>query len=515
MQAMLPATLQSTEMTNTASPKSANLPELSAIPVPVDYSQPTGLALMLADMIVSSRKTAAYLRQISTADFLSGTYSFPTPADYVAAPYRLPMLEPATWNVVADIITAYQPVEVYQIGSSTDLIQSTFPIIINPTDYANPANEDEPIKPFAVGQSVMIRVYKVASAGINWAGSNIVNNGLTDEAIKSLTQITMVVTNIAGTYTVTDWLGVDFITNGMSSLKTSAKGNFAAVVNELFDAIAAKTATGPAGGDLTGNYPNPTIGTGKVVTDKIAAGAVTAAKMAEGVIPTKLPTPAALTFTGGATGSFDGSAAKTVNIPTTLPASDVSAWAKAPNKPTYNFDEIQDAQEVNGAAGTIRRRVIVYGRTTDKGYRTRVGVGVQYGTSNFGSGVFSVGNNEGGTSFVDYIFGSNGNMNIPGGYYTYSDERLKDFLGDLRVDWDAIKALPKKYYRLKDDEQDTRRIGTSAQELLKSYPEVVEKDADGMYRVDYAKLSIIALAAVSELEERISNLESKISKSWQ
>ena len=45
------------------------------------------------------------------------------------------------------------------------------------------------------------------------------------------------------------------------------------------------------------------------------SGGIPASDLASGVIPTALKNPKALTFSGAVTGTYDGSEAKTVNIP--------------------------------------------------------------------------------------------------------------------------------------------------------------------------------------------------------
>ena len=54
---------------------------------------------------------------------------------------------------------------------------------------------------------------------------------------------------------------------------------------------------------------------GAVTADKLADGAVTADKLAGGAIPEKLPNPHKLTFSGGATGEYDGSVDVNIHIP--------------------------------------------------------------------------------------------------------------------------------------------------------------------------------------------------------
>lgn len=127
-------------------------------------------------------------------------------------------------------------------------------------------------------------------------------------------------------------------------------------------------------------------------------------------IPTQLPNPNALTFTGNATGTYDGSSAITIEIPTpegltsatseklggikanaksstdtvpakigdddklyvptyptTLPASDVYDWAKEPTKPEYTKSEVglsnvDNEKQIKGlASGTNANHVVTWG----------------------------------------------------------------------------------------------------------------------------------------------------------
>jgi hypothetical protein len=107
------------------------------------------------------------------------------------------------------------------------------------------------------------------------------------------------------------------------------------------------------------------------------------------------------------------------------------------------------------------------------------------------------------------VYMSNNNL------YATSDERLKNFIDDVPVDFEALKTIPKQYFTWKADDKNVLNIGTSAQAVKEVYPELVtyneEKDE---YGVDYQKLSIVALAAVDKLheenqllKERLDNIE--------
>jgi hypothetical protein len=106
-----------------------------------------------------------------------------------------------------------------------------------------------------------------------------------------------------------------------------------------------------------------------------------------------------------------------------------------------------------------------------------------------------------------------GNLYVGNATLQVSDERLKDFKNDVVIDFDKLKQIPKKYFTWKSDDEKILNIGTSAQELENIYPELVNEypEGDEVYKtVNYANLSIVALAAIDKLNDKIKNLEEKI-----
>lgn len=114
-----------------------------------------------------------------------------------------------------------------------------------------------------------------------------------------------------------------------------------------------------------------------------------------------------------------------------------------------------------------------------------------------------------------------GNVSINGNveaanYYVSSDERLKTFKRPIEIDLDKLSQIKKSYF-IFNEQPTCEHIGVSAQEIKKLYPEIVIEGDNGYLKVDYTKLSVIALAAIDilyneniKLNNRIDLLESKL-----
>lgn len=72
--------------------------------------------------------------------------------------------------------------------------------------------------------------------------------------------------------------------SGNILINTDGSGHIGDKIEFNTTTVTKNTPMGPAGGDLTGNYPNPTINNGAITTNKIANGAVTSDKIANSAV---------------------------------------------------------------------------------------------------------------------------------------------------------------------------------------------------------------------------------------
>lgn len=103
--------------------------------------------------------------------------------------------------------------------------------------------------------------------------------------------------------------------------------------------------------------------------------------------------------------------------------------------------------------------------------------------------------------------------NIIGTQVTGSDRAFKNIVGDLENVLDKISAL--KFYRYThvDDPAKKERIGVIAQEIQKVFPELVLTiNKKGQLGVEYGALGVLAIAGMSELQERLNKAISDLSE---
>lgn len=115
----------------------------------------------------------------------------------------------------------------------------------------------------------------------------------------------------------------------------------------------------------------------------------------------------------------------------------------------------------------------------------------------------------GGTANNKGSFSPSGNMYVSGSYSNGSDIRLKYRLEDISNILDKIKDISAFYYIRKDLNDGVIRIGVSAQDVIKQFPQVVSNNSINgkeYYSVEYATLGVaIAVNGLKEVHQLVQD----------
>ena len=107
-----------------------------------------------------------------------------------------------------------------------------------------------------------------------------------------------------------------------------------------------------------------------------------------------------------------------------------------------------------------------------------------------------------------------GALCAPGGVVCPSDLRLKKDVNPLENVLNKITAIQPISYNFKDQTNYPKghQIGFSAQEIEKTFPELVKKNDQGFLAVNYAQMSAVAIEAIKEQQDIINDQDNKISQ---
>ncbi|MBK8956377.1 MAG: tail fiber domain-containing protein [Saprospiraceae bacterium] len=145
-------------------------------------------------------------------------------------------------------------------------------------------------------------------------------------------------------------------------------------------------------------------------------------------------------------------------------------------------------------------------------------------------GSFGIGINRAGqTESWEIYHSQNGDLNLyyngsnlgkfdhtSGAYTQLSDMREKENVKSLNTVLPSIMNLePVSYNYIHDESREKENIGLLAQQVYKIFPQAVsksmnDKTGEDIYMLDYSALSVLAIKAIQEQENRIQTLEQKV-----
>jgi len=130
-------------------------------------------------------------------------------------------------------------------------------------------------------------------------------------------------------------------------------------------------------------------------------------------------------------------------------------------------------------------------------------------TDSSGATHLTLGGDATGEFAIDVADGSNNKNKVrAAAFVTYSDERLKTDVSAIENGLETVNNLKAVNFTWKKD--GSRDFGFMAQELKQVVPQAVHGSEEGLYGVDYGRLSAILVSAIQEQSAQIASLKKQL-----
>jgi hypothetical protein len=130
-------------------------------------------------------------------------------------------------------------------------------------------------------------------------------------------------------------------------------------------------------------------------------------------------------------------------------------------------------------------------------------------TDSSGATHLTLGGDATGEFAIDVADGSNNKNKVrAAAFVTYSDERLKTDVSPIKGGLETVNNLKAVNFTWKKD--GSRDFGFMAQELKQVVPQAVHGSEEGLYGVDYGRLSAILVSAIQEQSAQIASLKKQL-----